>query len=394
MSATGNPAPRREGPSLPLPAPGGMLGVRWLNRDLFWLLLLRVLRSFAQGYLGIITPLYLALLGYTAVDLGVLFSVSAVASAVLSTACGVLSDRFGRKTFLILISLMMAAGGVMFGMTNSFAVLVAAGAIGSIGRGGAVAGGAWGPFYPAAQALVAEQTLDIDRTTVFGALSFVGVGAAAMGSLLAALPHLLNSAFAMPVLFGYRMLFIATGVFGVAMALAAIPVRELHLGEAADDPAGDARPSDPPPRALLLGLSAPSWRLIWRFMVTNATNGLAIGMLGPFVVYWFYRRFGVSSSQLAELFFVLNLVSAIPYLMAGRIAIAMGSVRSVVVTRAIGTVLLFGVVLMPTFLTAAALYTIRLVFNVLSIPVRQSYLMGVIDPAALARSAGSITPIR
>lgn len=388
MSAIGNRAEGGEFAPIPLPAPGGMLGIRWLNRDLFWLFLLRVLRSFAQGYLGVITPLYLAMLGYTAIDLGVLFSVAAVVSAALSTATGVLSDRFGRKTFLILISLMMAAGGVMFGLTSSFALIVAAGAIGSIGRGGAVAGGAWGPFYPAAQALVAEQTLDIDRTTVFGALSFVGVAAAAVGSLLAALPHLLNAAFALPVLAGYRFLFILTGPFGVAMALAAIPVRELHLAQEPIETAGETRAPDPPPRALTLGLSAESWRLIWRFMVTNATNGLAIGMLGPFVVYWFYRRFGVTSSELAELFFVLNLVAAIPYLMAGRIAIAFGSVRSVVVTRAIGTLLLFGVVAMPTFLTAAALYTIRLIFNVLSIPVRQSYLMGVIDPAERASAAG------
>jgi hypothetical protein len=34
-----------------------------------------------------------------------------------------------------------------------------------------------------------------------------------------------------------------------------------------------------------LGLSRDSWRLVSRFMITNATNGLAAGMMGPFVVY-------------------------------------------------------------------------------------------------------------
>jgi predicted MFS family arabinose efflux permease len=74
--------------------------------------------------------------------------------------------------------------------------------------------------------------------------------------------------------------------------------------------------------------------------------------------------------------------------MAGRIALTFGTVRSVVATRAVGTVLLFAVVLMPTFAWAAVLYGIRMVFNVLSIPVRQSYLMGVIEPSERATASG------
>jgi MFS family permease len=371
------------------PAPGGIGGIAWLNRDLFWLFALRVIRSFAQGYLGVITPLYIAMLGYDAVHLGILFAVSAMVAAALSTATGLLSDRFGRKLFLAIISVLMGIGGVWFGLTRNFAAIVAAGAIGSIGRGGAIAGGAWGPFYPAAQALVAEQTRDYERTSVFGALSFVGVMSAAVGSLLATVPKIVQHAFGLPLLEGYRLLFLLVGPFGVAMAFAVIPVRELHVGQprAAQNPStpADQRPIDP---KLVLGLSPKSWQLVWRFMVTNATNGAAIGMLGPFVVYWFYRRFGVTATELGTLFFVLNLISSVPYLMAGRIALMFGSVRSVVVTRAIGTILLFAVAVMPTFLSAAALYAIRIVFNVISLPVRQSYLMGVIDPAERASAAG------
>jgi MFS family permease len=111
-------------------------------------------------------------------------------------------------------------------------------------------------------------------------------------------------------------------------------------------------------------------------------------MLGPIVVYWFYRRFGVTAAQLAEVFFVLNLVSALPYLMAGRIALRLGSVRAVVLTRAVSSVLLVLVVLMPTFMTAAAIYGLRMLFNILSIPVRQSYLMGVIPAPERSSASG------
>ncbi len=369
-----------------------IFGIAWLNRDLMWLFVLRVLRSLSQGYLGIILPLYLVALGYGAEALGVLLAVSAVVAAGVSTVVGVMADRFGRKRFLVAISLLLAFGTFAFTFAHSFVWIVAFAAIASIGRGGALAGGAWGPFYPAVQALVAEHTTDYNRTTVFGAFSFVGVMAGALGSALAALPSVLRHFAGIDELTGYRILFLLSGVFGLAMAVAVFPINENRAleRELADELAREEQqqPRDRPRAGLTLGLSPASWRLVLRFMITNATNGLAIGMLGPIVVYWFYRRFGVNSAQLAGVFFAMNLVTALPYLMAGRLALWMGSVRSVVATRAISTVLMFAVVLMPTFGLAALMYGIRAVFNVLSIPVRQSYLMGVIDPAERSSASG------
>jgi MFS family permease len=127
---------------------------------------------------------------------------------------------------------------------------------------------------------------------------------------------------------------------------------------------------------LVLGLSHASWRLVSRFMVTAATNGLAIGMLGPLLVYWFYRRFGVDAAEIGKLYFVLNLVAAAPYLLAGRMAARYGSVNAVVVCRSVASVLLGVMVVMPSFWLAGVLYGARMIFNTLSIPVRQSFLMG------------------
>jgi MFS family permease len=367
-----------------------LLGVAWLNRDLVWLFVLRVLRSLSQGYLGIILPLYLVALGYGAVALGTLLAFSAITAAAVSMVVGVAADRVGRKKCLIAISIMLGLGGLGFGLVRSFTWLVICASIGSIGRGGALAGGAWGPFYPAVQALVAEHSSDYDRTRIFGAFSFVGVMAAASGTLLAGLPSLLEHAASIPEITTYRALFIVAGGLGFAMVFASLPVRELSGGEL--HRVDDNAPLPPAPAIMeqprFLGLSRESWRLVIRFMITNATNGIAVGMLGPIVVYWFYRRFGVSSAQLAEVFFVLNLVSALPYLLAGRIALRLGSVRAVVITRAISSVLLVVVVLMPTFLWAAAVYGVRMLFNILSIPVRQSYLMGVIPPRERSSASG------
>jgi MFS family permease len=360
----------------------------WLDHDLLLLLGGRALRSLAQGYLAIIVPLYLARLGYDAVHLGVLFTAAAIASALLAAAVGVLSDRFGRKTFLILISLLMAAGGLVFALSSNFAVLVLAGAFGTIGRGGAAgSGGAFGPYYPAEQALVAEHSTDRQRTTVFGALSFVGVLAGAIGSLLAFVPALGQHLAGLSLLQGYRALFFLTVAIGIGMALIVVPVHEAPRSTGRRAPRGTPQPA-PARTRRVFGLSGPSWRVVWKFMVTNLTNGLAVGMLGPMVVYWFYQRFGVDAAELAGLFFVINLAAALPYLLAGTLARRLGAVNTVVITRAISVVLLAVMAVMPTYALAGAIFLVRMCFNTLSLPVRQSYLMGVIPAEERSSAAG------
>jgi MFS family permease len=366
----------------------------WLNHDLVLLFGGRGLRSLVQAYLAIIVPIYLAQLGFDAVQLGVLFTAAAVASAILAASIGFFSDRFGRKTSLILISLLMTGGGIVFALSHSFIVLVLAGALGTIGRGGgAGSGGAWGPYYPAEQALIAEHAKDAQRTTVFGALSFVGVLAGAIGSLLAALPLLLHQDAGFSVFTGYQALFWLTALLGIAMVLVMIPVHDEVRSRYAHKRAKEitvepAFVNTNEEGKRVLGLSPGSWSLIWRFMITNVTNGLAIGVLGPFVVYWFYQRYGVNTGELAGLFFVINLAAAVPYLMAGRLAQKLGAVNTVVLTRVVSVILLFVMVAMPTFLLASVVYLVRMVANTLSNPVRQSYLMGVIPARERSSAAG------
>jgi MFS family permease len=362
---------------------------RWLNRNLVCLFTGRGLRSATQAYLVIVVSLYLAALGYDATHIGVMFAIVAMASAVMAALTGIMSDRFGRKAMLIVISLMTAAGGVVFAFARSFVVLTIAAALGTIGRGGgAGSAGAFGPYYPAEQPLIAEQVSDFDRTTVFGALSFVAVLGGAAGSLLAWAPRLMQQALGLPIIEGYRALFILTAIIGLAMVAVVIPVRERpHAGTYQSGARGIPQASRRSER-LVLGLSPASWRLVSRFMVTAATNGLAIGMLGPLLVYWFYRSYGVDAAQIGRLYFVLNLIAAAPYLLAGRMAARFGSVNAVVVCRAIASILLGVMVVMPSFWLAGLLYGARMIFNTLSIPVRQSFLMGVIPPAERSAAAG------
>lgn len=375
----------------------------WLTRDLRLLIAGRGLRSLTQAYLTVIVPLYLAHLGYGAMRLGLIFTAASVTSTVLMLLVGFLSDVYGRKPFLILLALLTSLGGLVFATSGNFIFLLLAGGVSTIGRGGAPgSGGAWGPYYPAEQALIAEQVDDVHRTAALGLVSLIGVLTGALGSLVAATPDVLHAALGISVLLGDRLLFGVTVVLGIATAIVVVPVRERRQAPPARQPAplpGVRRPREAPsvlhqplPRRNShqgqdSTLPSPT-EIIVRFMLTNSLTGLAVGLIGPILVYWFYRRYSVGESQIGALYFLANLFAAPSYAYADRLSRRLGPVRSVVVTRLLSGAFLALLPLMPTFSLAGALYLVRRIVSTVSVPIRQSYLMGAVPPPERGRAAG------
>jgi sugar phosphate permease len=126
-----------------------------------------------------------------------------------------------------------------------------------------------------------------------------------------------------------------------------------------------------PPPALNLG------QLLGRLGVTNALIGLGVGLLGPLLTYWFYRRYGVGAAEVGVLYTVVNLAAAVPYLGSSALTRRLGTIRTVAITRFGSAVTLFVMAAMPSFALAGLLYTLRMMLNSLGMPARQSYVMGV-----------------
>ena len=65
------------------------------------ILLARASMSVPRATTGVITALYLASLGFTAVRIGALFAWGTITSAVFSSAIGLIADLVGRTPFLV-----------------------------------------------------------------------------------------------------------------------------------------------------------------------------------------------------------------------------------------------------------------------------------------------------
>jgi len=346
----------------------------WLhNRNVQLLLSARVSMSVGRALASVVVPIYLAQLGFSGLELGVLFTAVALASGGLTALVGLLADRYGCKPFLILFPLLTGLAAACYLSTRAVLPIFVFSALGTIGRGSGAGGGNVGPYAPAEQAMLAATVEATDRSSAFGLMTFCSTMGALVGGVLAGLPNLARWLGARGPA-AYRPAFLALLALCLATALLALPLADKR-----------------PPRARSHGrfvFPRRSLPLLARLTVTNSLNGLAIGAFAPFITLWFYERYGVTVGEIGVLYAVINLASAFPNLAAGRLARRFGLVRTVTFSRIGSAALLLVMVAMPAFWLAGAVYLVRMAMQRVSVPLRQSYVMGVAPEEERASVAG------
>ncbi len=347
---------------------------RWAERNLRVLLLARMAMSVGRAVAAVVTALYLAAVGFSAVRIGVLFVCVTIVSALMSSAIGLLADRVGRRPFLVAVPLLAAAAGVAYAVSRDTVVLFVAASLGSFGRGAGAGAGNVGPYQPAESALVAETVRPENRAAAFARLSFVSGLGALLGGLAAAVVRTHPGMTAPQATVAYRPAFLIAAGLAVVSGVLALWIRE---------PAHQPSPG----RRRLPRWPRRSWPALWRFWVTNSINGAGIGMFGPFVSYWFFRRYGASPATIGLLFALINVGTLLPTLAASRIARRLGTVRAIVAVRVIGGALLVPMVLAPSFWLAGALYFVRMMVQRVGLPLRQSFTQDMADPRERASVA-------
>ncbi len=349
------------------------------GRDARLLLAARVLMSAQRALVGVVAPIYLARRGLSGTEVGMLFSAVGLAGAAISAIVGFGADRFGRKPFVVYVPLLAAGAGFVFAFVGATGALFAAAAIGSFGRGSGAGAGMVGPYQPAEQALLAGLVDDRSRPRLFANIASASALGGLLGAVLAASP--LTQAASGPAGTGtYRDAFLVAALLALLTALLAMPVREGRR------PARQQRGEDARSRAPRR-LSAPARSLVLRLAATNTVNGLAVGLFGPFVSYWLYRRFGAGPSTIGLLYIAANVVTIMTNQLATPLARRHGMVRTVVIARMLQALLLIPLALSPSLYVAGALYSLRLVAQRIGLALRQTFVMSAAPESERAKVA-------
>jgi MFS family permease len=348
--------------------------LRSLTRDGRLLMVSRVVRLFAYGFVSVVFALYLAELGLSDRQIGLVLTLTLIGDAALSLWIATAADRIGRQRMLILGAGLMVFGGLVFGVSSHLVVLMVAAFVGTLSP----SGGEVGPFLSVEQAALPQTTTDAQRTQVFAWYNLVGSFATALGALSGgALAQVLQSAGSVP-LESYRVILLSYAGLGVLLGWVFTRL----------SPAVEVTPVADAPAKRRLGLHRSRgvvFNLAALFMVDSFGGGLVVQSL---LAYWFHARFGVEPAVLGSIFFGANLFAGLSSLAAARIAARIGLINTMVFTHLPSNIFLMLVPFMPTLPLASAVLLLRFSLSQMDVPTRQSYTMAVVDPDERAAAAG------
>ena len=341
--------------------------------DIILLFSTRIVRLFCYGFLSVVLALYLAEIGLSGGQIGLLFTLTLVGDALISLWLTTSADRFGRKRTLILGALLMAAGGLAFVLTRNIILLIIAAIIGVISP----SGNEIGPFLSIEQAGLTQLISNKRRTQFFAWYALVGSFATAVGALCSGwLAQVLQDS-AWTTLAAYRVVLIGYAIGGFVLL-----VLFLNLTKAVE-----AEPTQDTTKRVL-GLHR-SRNVVFKLSSLFAMDAFAGGLLvQSLMVYWFHVRFGIESGLLGSIFFGANILAGVSALLAIRLANKFGLINTMVFTHIPSNILLILVPLMPTLSLAIGTLLLRFTISQMDVPTRQSYTMAVVSPDERSAASG------
>ena len=355
--------------------------LRTLPKDGVLLFVSRFTRLFAYGALSVILMFYLVSLGLSETQVGLLLTLTLAGDMAISLLLTTRADRIGRRRMLIVGAILMAGAGLAFASTKNLVFLIIAGTIGVISPSGHEVG----PFLSIEQAALSHVVSARSRTEVFAWYTLTGSLATALGALCGG-----TAAGIVQKIWlssnSYRVVVLLYAVLGLALALLFTRLSfstEVELsaaggsGVSTRDFLGVGRS-----RSIVLKLSS-------LFALDSFGGGFVVQ---SFAAYWFYLRFGVAPAKLGLIFFWANVLAGISALLASRLAMRIGLVRTMVVTHLPSNVLLILVPLMPNLTLAVLVLLVRFSISQMDVPTRQSYTMAVVRPEERS-AAGGITGV-
>lgn len=336
------------------------------------ILITRGMRSLADGCVSVLLPAYLLTLGFDAVRVGALTTATLLGSALLTLAAGLYGSRAGVRSLLFATSLLMLATGLGFATVGDFWPLLLLAFVGTLNP----SAGDVSVFLPLEHTALSGAVSDRDRTDMFARYSMVGSLFGASGALLAIIPeHFLRS----PGSGGtgpYQLAFVAYGAVGL---VAGLIYRRL--------------PTDRPVQGAGTVPLGPSRRIVLRLAALFSVDAFAGGLIVQSILaLWLFQDFGLSVAATATIFFATNLLSAISYLVAARIAARIGLINTMVLTHLPANLCLMIVPFVDQLGAAVALLLVRSLLSQMDVPTRTSYVMAVVTPAERP-AASSVTAV-
>ena len=341
------------------------MSLDWISKDGKLLLGARIVRTFSYGFLSVILAIYLKLIGFSDIAIGLVLTATLVNSVFFNLLSSAYADKFGRRNILVLYAVLMIASSVIFFVTDNYVALVIAALVGTIN----VTGSEVGAFLSLEQALLPQTVSDAKkRNSIFAIYNAVGTFAMSAGVLVSGLPSVLQN-YGFDKIGAIKELFLiyaacAVAVLGIYLVLS----KNIEVKDNAQKSGLSIKNISPKSREIIAKMST-------LFAVDSFGGGFVIQSI---VSFWFYTKFGADLTSLSYVFAIAGVLTAISYMASTKIASKIGLVNTMVFTHIPSNVLLILLAFAPTFSIAISLFFARMSLSQMDVPTRQSYLMGVV----------------
>ena len=339
------------------------------DRDLRLLLYSMASRRVVMGFLQVVRAIYFALLGFSPITIGLLLSIATLVSAIHHITFGILSDRFGRKPFLLLGGLFATMRLVIFALSTDFWLLALGQGIGALGEG-------VGAGQPVVSGYITDKTDIRQRASVFSALAITNALAATVGSLMAGFPTYLQESLRLNMVEAHSLLFWFGAAASAASLLLIARVREVEPEEVEES------------RAERKLLNVKSWGVVGRFSLVRSTSGLGWGLIDSLLPLYFFLRFGVGSETLGPVYAVTRFLSIFSYLLVPRVVERLGEINTIIASRLLTAGLAAAFSLADRYPLAVALLIVFRTAVMFAMPIRQSFATRIVDAEEIATVIG------
>jgi len=349
--------------------------LNWLTRDGKLLLTARFIRTFGYGFLSIIIAIYLRLLGFDNIQIGLLLGSALVNSVIFTLFASFYADRIGRRRLLIIYASLMSVSGLIFTITDNYFLLILAAFIGTMN----VTGSETGAFLTIEQATLPQTIRNKQMmNTAFALYNMVGTFSMSVGILLSGLPSLLQEQFyGLSQIESIKGLFILYTLLGLFVIIIYIMLsRDIEVKQEAK-------------RTIKQTLSPRSKQIVAKLSTLFAVDSFAGGFVIQSVMsLWFFTRFGADLAALSYIFSAANVITALSYIAAAKIADRIGLVNTMVFTHLPSNILLILVAFAPSLQLAVILYLIRMTMSQMDVPTRQSYIVAIVSEDERTAASG------
>ncbi|MGA8857390.1 MAG: MFS transporter [Candidatus Bathyarchaeia archaeon] len=340
----------------------------WMDPDGKLILVEKAVRTIPYGFLGVLFAVYLSQLGFSSLLIGVVLTATVFSSALYTFSVSFVADRIGRRRTLVFFALMDFIAGSFLFISTTWWAPVLAGIVGNM----TVGAGEVGPFLSLEQAVIPRTCDSQHRTLAFSWYNLVGYASSSVGALIAGLPQYFGSGPS-----AYRPLFAAYLVSGL---VGSVLYSKLSKGIEIQ------RTTTPVKRAILSEKSKPIVQKLSALFAIDAFGG---GFIGTSILsYYFYERFALQLTSLGLIFSATQIVTAMSFLAAERIARRIGLLRTMVFSHIPSNVFLIAVPFAPSAFGAIFLLLCRQSLSQMDVPTRQSYVMAVVDEDDRTPAAG------